>query len=80
MNEKEQFEYSFEDRLVIKLIGKLEAIQRHIILLKRIYPPERLNFSPILKNRGADGFHCFINILMEPGKNDAVEVKKEKEL
>ena len=67
MERKESRIYSFNDRLVVKLIGKPEWIQRFIKLLQRLYTPEYLNFSPILKNRGSeDSYHCFINILMKP--------------
>ena len=58
--------YTFEDRLVVKLLGKSEHIIRFITLLKRIYPASSMNFSPILKNRQADGYHCFVNVMMEP--------------
>lgn len=60
-----KIEYSFQNRLIIKLIGKASFIERHIILLRRIYSPQQMNFSPILKNKGDGGFHCFINILMK---------------
>ena len=66
MERKEPRIYSFNDRLVVKLIGKPEWIERFIILLRRIYSPEYMNFSPILRNRGSeDSYHCFVNILME---------------
>ena len=57
--------YEFEDRLVVKLIGKVEWIQRFIFELNRIFTKDQLNFSPILKNRDATGYHCFINIFMD---------------
>jgi len=60
--------YTFEDRLVVKLIGKSEHIFRFISLLKRIYSANSMNLSPILKNREAEGYHCFVNIIMEPEK------------
>jgi len=67
MERKEPTIYHFEDRLVVKLIGKAEWIKRHIILLRRLYSAEQMNYSPILKNRGEDNtYHCFVNILMKP--------------
>jgi len=75
MESKEPRIYSFNDRLVVKLIGKPEWIQRFIILLRKIYSPEYMNFSPILKNRGSeDTYHCFVNILMDnPSPNEEVD-------
>ena len=57
--------YAIEDRLVVKLIGKDKHILRFISDLRNLYPANALNMSPILKNRDAKGFHCFINIIME---------------
>lgn len=66
MVEEKEFDsqvFQIEDRLVVKLIGKAEDIQKHILLLKRLYGANRLNCSPILKNKYGTGFFCFINIL-----------------
>ena len=57
--------YAIEDRLVVKLIGKDKYILRFISDLRTLYPANSMNMSPILKNRDAEGFHCFINIIME---------------
>ena len=70
--------YTFEDRLVVKLLGKSDHIFRFISLLKRIYPASSMNLSPILKNKNADGFHCFINIIMEPEK-ESITTKEAQE-
>lgn len=67
--------YLLKDRLVVKLIGKSDHIIRFITLLKRIYPASSMNLSPILKNRNADGYHCFINVMMEPEKEEKETVK-----
>ena len=61
--EFESSQHAIEDRLVVKLIGKVEDIQAHIILLKRIYGANRLNCSPILRNKDGTGYFCFVNIL-----------------
>jgi hypothetical protein len=57
--------YDYEQRLVIKILGKYENIVQAISDLHKIYPKERMNFSPILKNKDQDGYHCFVNILMD---------------
>jgi len=57
--------YAIEDRLVVKLIGKSDYILRFISDLRKLYSANSMNISPILKNRDAEGFHCFINIIME---------------
>ena len=61
--EFESSQHAIEDRLVVKLIGRVEDIQAHIILLKRIYGANKLNCSPILRNKYGTGYFCFINIL-----------------
>lgn len=60
--------YGFCDRLVVKLIGKTEWIQRFISDIQKLYPADRITLSPILRNKDTDGFHCFVNILMEAPK------------
>jgi hypothetical protein len=56
-------------RLVIKAIGELEQISAFIEDLRKIYPEHRMNFSPILRNNAAPGYHCFINLLMDATTN-----------
>ena len=69
--------YTFDDRLTIKLLGQQKFILRHITALRKIYPAHQMNFSPILKNRNANGFHCFVNIIMEGEVSN--EPKREEE-
>ena len=66
--------YGFHDRLVVKLLGRAEWITRFIYDVQKLYPAERMNFSPILKNKDADGYHCFINLIMDkPSPNEEVD-------
>jgi len=57
--------FDFERRLVIKMLGKYEHIIQAISDLHKIYPKDRMNFSPILKNKEQTGYHCFVNIFMD---------------
>jgi hypothetical protein len=64
------------DVLVVKLSGTKSQILRHIYKLKEIYPQDRLNMSPILKNSADAGFHCFINIL--PNQEPVQRIQAEE--
>lgn len=79
MEEHKTKMYTFEDRLVVKLIGKSEHIFRFISLLKRIYSASSMNLSPVLKNREAEGYHCFVNIIMESEKEEKESIKEAQE-
>lgn len=61
-------QFALAGRLVVKTVGSVDDIQKHIEVLKKIYGNNRINCSPILKNKDGSGFFCFINILSESGQ------------
>ena len=54
----------FENQLTLKILGKHKNVIMAISELNRLYPKERMNFSPIMKNKEqhGQGYHCFVNI------------------
>jgi hypothetical protein len=52
----------FENQLTLKILGKHENVIMAISELNRLYPKEKMNFSPIMKNKEQHGYHCFVNI------------------
>jgi hypothetical protein len=73
--------YPISKRLVIKAIGEIDQITHFIEDMQKIYPEDRMNFSPILRNSDAPGYHCFINLLMPlPIQSNAgIEVREVKD-
>jgi len=70
-----------ENTFILKLIGTLLQIENHIILIKHIYPKEKLVFSPIIKNADNNNFHCFVDILPDilPSNNAPTDGSKTEE-
>ena len=58
--------YLFQNRLLVKCMGKKEWIEKFCSYIARVFPPEKIVFSPILEDRGSHGYEyfCFINVLM----------------
>lgn len=66
--------YPISKRLVVKAIGEIDQIARFVEDLQKVYSEYRMNFSPILKNSNAPGYHCFINLLLP-----IQDIKKEED-
>jgi hypothetical protein len=56
----------FQRRLIVKVMGKREWIEKFCSYVSRLFPPERITFSEILNDRDRRGYEafCFINIIM----------------
>ena len=66
------------NRLFIKVAGNTtREIYQFIYSLQKIYPATSLTISPIIKNKDGIGFHCFINVLLEPNKAEDIISKLE---
>lgn len=76
-HEQDKVLYLFSDRLVLKAIGHKTRILNFLALLRRLYRAEAINVSPLLRNKDAPGFHCFINILDTPSASVSSDDEKE---
>jgi len=64
-----------KSELTIKLLGSIENIEEFIEFIRSKYT--KLDISPIIKNIGDNGFHCFINILDTPTASNESKTEQE---
>lgn len=56
--------FGFDDRLHVKASGKKNRIADFVRLLRKTYPPNAINISPLIPNRGeVNSFRIYVNIL-----------------
>ena len=67
----------FRDRLIVKCMGKKEWIEHFCSYIYRLFPPEKITFSQILKDKHRDQYFCFVNILYD---KPTLNLKKKTEL
>ena len=54
-------------KIISRSLAKLEISIDH---LRNFHGSENIIISPIMKNRGDDGFHCFVNVLPSNSKEE----------
>jgi hypothetical protein len=57
--------YQFEDRLVLKVVGKRSFILQFLKDLHNLYPSNKMNVSPIKGDNINPTCSCFINIFYD---------------
>jgi hypothetical protein len=57
----------YRKRLIIKVMGKQRWVEKFCDYISRIFPKDKLTFTPILDDKGRHGYQsfCFINIIMD---------------
>jgi len=56
--------------VTFKIIAvSLAKLEKSINLLKKFYGAKNVIISPIMKNSGSSGYHCFLNVLDSNGVN-----------
>ena len=55
----------FRERLIVKCMGKKEWIEHFCTYINRLFAPEKITFTPILKDKHKDQYFCFINIIYD---------------
>lgn len=59
----------FYRRLFLNVSGNTKRdIYEFIYLLEKVFKPTQLTLSPIIPNKKTEGFHCFINVLLDTEK------------
>ena len=71
----------FRERLIVKLMGKKKAwIEHFCSYIHRLFPPEKITFTPILRDKHKEGYFCFVNILYDrsnPNLKKRAELEKD---
>ena len=69
LTQKEKAEKRNKAEITYKIIASsVERVASSVHLLRRFYGSENVNISPIMKNLGESGFHCFVNVLPSKGE------------
>lgn len=72
----------FQRRLIVKCMGKKEWIEQFCSYIARMFPPERIAFSPIFrsdKKKANYEYFCYINVIHKPTPNLKKKVELEKD-
>ena len=81
LSQNEKRENQRKAEVTYKIIAlSIKKVENSLVLLRTFHKDNEIIVSPIMKNRGDSGFHCFVNVLPNPpNPKKKVELERDSE-